>query len=254
MPAVRSQPADIAAALAWWREAGVDHAYHDKAEPWLKAKEAPQDIERGGPIPPPAAPPPESPRMGGDPAAWPRDLAGFIPWWLSEPTLDHGMVRGRVPPRGEPHAPLMVLVAEPEAGDEATGQLLSGANGRLLQGFLAAAGLAGSPVWLASALVRHTLLADWGALAESGLGEVVTHHIALARPRQVLVFGRNIPPLLGHDPAQRTADLRLVNQEAPSVSALFAPDLGHLVQRPGAKAAFWRTWLDWTAPSANGLQ
>lgn len=248
MPAARSQPADIASALAWWREAGVDHAYHDEPEAWLRADEAVSPAGAGqAPAPPPVAPAPEPARIGGDRSAWPTDLAQFVQWWREEPSLDGGRVLGRVPPRGEPHAPLMVLVAEPEPEDEANGQLLSGANGRLLDAFLGAAGLAAAPVWRASALPRHTPQADWRSLAEAGLGDVLAHHMRLAGPARVIVFGLNLLPLLGHDPAQRTANLRFVNQEAPSISALFAPDLGHLVQRPGAKAAFWRSWLDWSA-------
>lgn len=239
----------MAAALAWWREAGVDRAYHDEPQPWLADEPPPQANGRALPVASPMVPEPDpapAARIGGDPALAPADLPAFVRWWLTEPSLDHGMVRGRVAPRGTMQAPLMILVAEPELEDEATGSLLSGPHGRLLDGFLAAAGLADAPVWRASALVRQTPLADWAALARSGLGDVLSRHLALARPRRLIVFGRNLPPLLNHDPAQITADLPLVNQEAPSIPALFAPDLGHLARRPGAKAAFWRNWLEWS--------
>jgi DNA polymerase len=241
----------MAAALAWWREAGVDHAYHDEPQPWLRDEPPPRTEARApiaAPAPAEAAP---LARIGGDPAAAPADLDAFVQWWLAEPSLDHGMVRARVPPRGTMRAPLMILVAEPEPEDEGSGTLLSGPNGRLLDAFLAAAGLADLPVWRASALVRHTPLADWTELARSGLGDVLARHLALARPRRLIVFGRNLPPLLDHDPTQIAADLRLVNQETASIPTLFAPDLGHLARRPGAKAAFWRNWLDWSAKAGS---
>jgi len=254
MPVIPSLPAEMAAALAWWREAGVDHAHHDEPQPWLRDEPPPHT---GAPAPrtaPPAAPTADvapAARIGADLASAPDDLAGFVRWLMVEPSLDDGRVSGRVAPRGTMAAPLMILVAEPEPDDEATGLLLSGPNGRLLDSFLAAAGLADAPVWRASALVRQTPLADWPALAAAGLGDVVGRHLALARPQRLIVFGRNLPPLLNHDPTQIAADLLLVNQEAPSIPALFAPDLGHLAKRPGAKAAFWRNWLEWSARAAG---
>ncbi len=138
----------------------------------------------------------------------------------------------------------MVLVPAPEEEDSQI--LLSGARGRLLANFLSAAGIAGDEVYFASALPRHTPLADWAELGRSGLGAVLLHHLALARPQRVLSFGRDILPLLGHDPAQKPASLREINHHAGSIPVLAERTLDYLLARPAARSGFWQRWLDWT--------
>jgi len=243
--------ADIASTLDWWRDAGVDQAFSDEPRGWLAeiAPELTEDERRRAAVPPPAErraePVVVQVRLGGDPAHYPADLAAFRQWWLSEPSLDPGAPAARVPPRGEPGARLLLLVPQPEPDDRDS--LLAGPQGKLLAAILAAIGIAEVDTAVASVLPRHTPLADWPGIAAAGMGDVLAHHLALARPQAVIAFGGNIPPLLGHDPAQKTADLRLVNQEGAGTPVLFAPDLGLMVQRPGAKAAFWRNWLGWNA-------
>jgi DNA polymerase len=251
--------ADIAAVLDWWREAGVDCAFDDAPRQWIVAADAAEEgvapsvgvVPAEGARPEPAPPPPT---IGGDRAAWPTDLAGFASWWLSEPSLDTGQLPDRVPPRGPAGAPLMVLVPEPEVGDSDT--LLSGPQGRLLAAMLAAMGLSADEVYFASALPRHTPMADWATLAAQGLGEVLRLHVALARPQRLIAFGRHIPPLLaisglgpplnGNVPTQNSLILPTINQEGGSVTLLVARDLGSLLERPIAKGAFWQHWLEWS--------
>ncbi|MDE2596761.1 MAG: hypothetical protein KGL44_07790 [Sphingomonadales bacterium] len=243
--------ADIASTLDWWRGAGVDCAFADEPHGWLAEiePEMTEDERRRAAVPPPAERRVEQAapqaRLGGDPATYPADLAAFDAWWLTQPSLDAGALSARIPPRGAAGAPLMVLVPQPEEADADT--LLSGPQGRLLAAILAAIGIPEFETRIAAVLPRHTPLADWPGIAAAGMGDVLAHHLALSRPRAVIAFGGNIPPLLGHDPAQRTADLRIDNQEGAGTPVLFAPDLGLMVQRPGAKAAFWRTWLGWNA-------
>lgn len=226
----------------------MDLVFSQEPHGWLAPVKAVQEPASRGephaPHPPIAAPAPAPvARIGGAADRWPRDLASFAEWWLTEPSLDGGAARGRVPPRGLAGAALMVLVAAPEADD--ADHLLSGPQGRLLATMLAAMGIAPDQVYIASVLPRHTPLADWGGLAAGGIGAVLGHHVALVAPARIIVFGGNILPLLGHDPAQKTAVLRYFNQEGPSVPLLAAHDLGHLAGRPGAKAAFWWNWLEW---------
>lgn len=236
---------DMTAALAWWREAGLDHAYADAARSWLKPA-APAVAESTAPAPAAEAPPPPPrERLGGDPAQWPRDLAGFSAWWLAEPSLDGGQIAGRVAPRGVAGAEVMVLVAYPEADD--VHRLLSGPQGRLLDAILAAMGWGGEHAYIAAALPRHMPLPDWQALGDAGLGEVLAHHIALAAPRRLLVFGNHVSSLLGHDPAKNTGFLPNLHHEGPSVPALVAPGLEMLAARPRGKARLWQALLDWQA-------
>jgi DNA polymerase len=230
----------IAAAQAWWREAGVDLAFHDEPQGWLADEAPPVEVKAA---PARVAPPPK-PRVGGDPAAWPQDLAAFRRWWLEEPSLDDGGVNPRLAPRGEAGAALMLLVPMPEAGDRDT--LLSGAEGRLLTSLATAMGLAPEQVYLAAALPRHTALPDWERLSADGLGEVLLHHVRLANPRRLLVLGTRILPLLGHDPAQAApavSELAIQDRSVPVLTS-YAPErlLGNARQRAG----LWQRWLDWT--------
>lgn len=240
--------ADIAGALDWWREAGVDHDFLDAGHGWLEEPEqavaSPTSAPRAAVqvATPPETPPP--PSLGGDRGAWPATLEKFAAWWLEEPTLDTGGMGPRIPPRGKPGARLMVLVPEPEAEDQDS--LLSGPQGKLLDAMLAAMNIAADDAYLASALPRHTPLADWQALGAAGLAEITAHHIALAAPQRILVLGRNILPLLGHEPAQDPAALREFNHEGGSVAMMAAGSLENLLLQPGRRAIFWRRWLDWT--------
>lgn len=238
---------DIAAAFDWWREAGVDAAFNDAARGWLA--EPARDDERVMPQPAGAtaaivpASVPES-RLGGAAEGWPRDLPAFRQWWVAEPTIDTGGLHPRVPPSGETDADLMVLVAMPEETD--SDRLFTGPEGAVLQGFLRAAGIAPDSVYNASALPCHTALPDWVELASQGLGTLIAHHAMLAKPKRLIVFGRNIWPLCGHDPAQGAQKLRWFNHGSGRIPALFETGLDRLRTSPQARAGFWKRWLEWT--------
>ena len=240
--------AAVAAALQWWREAGVEHSYADSAASWLTAPEAETESKSVAaaytpPLPP--APPPR-PQIGGDPALWPLDLAGFHAWWLAEPALDAGQLTGRVPPRGAAGAPLMVLVDHPEADDAET--LLSGPLGKLLGAILAAIGIAPDQAYFASVLPRHMPHPDWAELTETGLPELARHHIALAAPQRLICFGHHVSSLLGHDPANSAESFAQITHSRGAVAALMAPGLEDLMGRPRVKARLWQALLAW--PSA----
>ena len=246
----RAQPglsAEIAAALDWWRDAGVDSDFRDDPADWI----APPSVQETLPDLPGFTPPagrvaePETPEATISRAGMPSDLAGFTAWWMTEPSLDGGRSGGRVPPRGKAGAELMVIVPEPEAEDRE--RLLSGPLGRLLDGMLDAMGVASGDVYVASALPRHTPMPDWADLARQGIGEVLSHHVGLVRPRRLIAFGGNILPLLGHDPAHSSAVLTHFNHENGNIPLLVARDLIALRERPRWKAGLWQGWLDWTA-------
>jgi DNA polymerase len=243
-PAPSALESDIAAALDWWRQAGVDAAFVDEPQAWLgtpargptqSIPPSPEKIEL--PQPPP-------PQIGGAAELWPQNLAAFREWWLAEPSLDAGGLSPRVAPRGEADADLMSLVGMPEEHDGAT--LLSGPHGVLLGNFLRAAQIAPHRVYLASVLPRRTALPDWGALATEGLGKVLAHHVSLVRPKRLLIFGRHILPLCGHDPAQGTAASIFFNHEGGRVRALAEARLERLLGNPQLRVRLWKRWLDWT--------
>ncbi len=243
-PAPSALTSDIAAALDWWREAGVDATYSDEPRGWLAeaAGAEPPAIEAAKTAEQP--PPAPARQIGGPRAAWPQDLAAFRQWWLTDPTLDEGGLAPRIAPVGEANPALMVLVATPEEAD--SGPLLGGPQGHLLGGFLRAAGLADSQVYRASVLPRHNPLPDWRGLAEEGLGAVIAHHVQLVQPERLLILGLNILPLCGHDPAQGPAALSFFNHEGGRVPALAEAGLDRLQGNPQLRARLWKRWLEWT--------
>lgn len=236
---------DIAAAIEWWRDAGVDCGFDDDARDWLAGR-APATVAEPPAAPPPSftpPPPPPAPRIGGDREGWPQDLAAFSDWWLHEPLLDAGQVFDRIAPSGPANAALMILVDHPEATD--TQRLLSGDQGRLLDAILAALGMQRDAVYCASVLPRHMPLPDWPGLATAGLGEVALHHVRLAAPQRLITFGKHVSSLLGHDPAKSAATASPFYPVEPGIPALAAPELGTLMARPRGKGDLWRALLDW---------
>lgn len=231
---------DYAAALDWWREAGVDCDFADTPHQWLRAPEVEREPE---PQPPPRSVPRQSATpaldralarepgaaVGGDPAAWPKTLAEFREFWLTDPSLDPGPLEDRVAPMGEAGAALMVLVGQPDEGDREA--LLCGPQGALLTRILRAMGIDDGAAYIASALPRCTPLPDWDDLSARGLPALTRHHIALAKAERLIVFGK---------PAAMLA-------RDAGVPTLEGPQLETLARSPAHKRRFWNAWLEWSA-------
>ncbi len=241
---------DIAAALAWWRDAGVSHDYADDATTWLAEPDAESADQPDKPTAkvrtskPASAPQAPLTPIAGDPAAWPKDLAAFRDWWIASPDLAPGGFGARVPPRGEAGAANLFLVPEPDADDAAT--LLSGPQGNLLRSFLSAAGLAGADCYFASALPATITMPDWQELRARGLDALLAHHIGLARPQRIIAFGRNLLPLLGHDTAQAATNGLQFSTNDSEIPLLAGPTLNELLRAPRRRSRFWQRWLTWT--------
>ncbi|WP_264424246.1 uracil-DNA glycosylase family protein [Novosphingobium sp. KCTC 2891] len=235
----------MGAALDWWRDAGVDCAFVDDPQDWLAAsrpvvpptpaqRKAMAEAEVVAAIPP----------IGADRAGWPSELAGFAAWWMAEPSLAPAGAR-RVPPAGPAEAELMVLVAMPE--EEDSERLLSGRGGKMLDAMLAAMDLSRDRTYLTSVLPARIAVPDWADLASRRLGDVLAHHVALAQPRRLLVFGRSlVSTLLDNDSTHKRSDLRAFNHDGGSVPAISTYDLEALLAKPAFKASLWNRWLEWT--------
>lgn len=243
----------LAAAIDWWRDAGVEHDFADEPRVWMATPEAvvAEELVPAQKFIAPA--PPAEPRIGGEPADWPTTLVEFTAWWLAEPTLDHGQITSRLAPRGPAEAELMLLVDYPEEQDRDI--LLSGRQGKLLSAMLKAMGIDEDAVYFASALPRHTPMPDWAALKSDGLGKVLAHHIRLVAPKRLIVFGRNVSALIsspmGNDPAKSAETLPGFNHEGTIVPLLGATGLDMLLSKPRGKARFWELWLAWTGTNAT---
>ncbi|TCD05325.1 hypothetical protein EYB45_07555 [Erythrobacteraceae bacterium CFH 75059] len=233
----RGAPSRIAEGIHdWWRLAGVDQLYADEPAPLAAPPRDPAEDGSGGASAtsaahaenhqPVSASGPAA-RFGGEEASWPRNLAAFRQWWLDEPLLGERGAYPRIPPAGERGAQLMIVVPEPEAEDRDA--LLSGPLGQTCRHMLRAMQIDPASAYLASALPRHTPLADFAALAKEGLGDILRLHITLASPRQVLVLGRSLHPLLVDDPA-----------------VFCGPGLEELRRSALRRRRFWARWLEET--------
>jgi DNA polymerase len=237
----------LAAAQDWWREAGVDSDFADEPRNWLeKPAEPAREVQ---PTAAPVAPEqPQIPPLGGPASSWPQTLADFAPWWLGSDQLETGGTAPRVAQRGAGDAELMVLVPMPEEADSE--RLLSGPQGALIGNMLKAMGIAEEAVYLAAALPRHARHPDWDALAARELGKVLIHHVNLAKPRRLLILGRAMLPLFGHDPAQAGAKPRRIALEGSGVPALVSYGPDTLIETPRFRKSLWQGWLEWTGGDA----
>jgi len=138
----------------------------------------------------------------------------------------------------------MVLVLDPEEQDRS--ELLSGPRGKLLSNMLSAMGIAADQTYFASALPRHTPVADTASLAAGGMDDVTLHHVGLVSPQKLLVFGSDILPLLKQDVTKPQAYLREINQNSAKVPLLVSEGLDSLLAMPRLKARFWRRWIEWS--------
>lgn len=241
--------AALTAALDWWRDAGIDHAFVDDPQDWLAAARAAPEPAPMAPMKPLrelAAERADSPAVVsvGPREGWPQNLADFPAWWMAEPALAPAGLP-RAAPAGPQGAPLMVLVPMPAADDQQG--LMTGKAGKLLDAMFTAMGIDRAQTYLASALPAHVPMADWGLLKQAGIGEVLLHHIALAAPQRLLILGpTGISALLGNDPPNLAQSLRGINQERGLIAAMSAWDLDAMLSRPALKAGLWARWLEWT--------
>ncbi|MBV7266935.1 uracil-DNA glycosylase family protein [Erythrobacter ani] len=249
---------DLAAAMDWWRDAGVDHDFSDDVTVWLddadqapaKSKPEPaqasdserdraQNTEKDGAASHPAS---RADLIGESP---PATLEDFRKFWLEAPGLDGVGPRGRIVPRGPAEADLMILVVDPEETDRTS--LLSGPQGQLLSNMLTAMGAEEENTYVASALPRHTPMADTAAIAGTGMDAVTALHIQLAAPKRVIALGKDILPLIGHDRAQDITSLRKINHETANMPLMVSEGLDNMMSMPRLKARFWRRWIEWSA-------
>lgn len=157
-------------ALDWWREAGVDTIVGEAPRDWLnpKAKAAPAE--------------PAPPR----PAALPETLDAFRDWLAASADLPFASPSVRRDlPAGDPEAGLMVMVDMPSP----EGGLLTGAAGALFDRMLVAIGRSRETIYLASLSPIRTPSGAIDARSAARLAEIARHHIGLAAPKTLLLFG-----------------------------------------------------------------
>lgn len=138
----------------------------------------------------------------------------------------------------------MVLVGQPAADDGS--DLLNGEAEGLLGALQRAMGVETHEIYLASSLPAPVAMPDWHDLYRAGMGEIVRHHIALARPQRILAVGRAQLALFGIGPESAREPL-VIDCGGTMVPLLSAPEFPQIAHSPARRARLWQRWLDWTA-------
>jgi uracil-DNA glycosylase len=217
--------AEAASLLQWWADAGVDVLVDEHPRNWLEPK------AKALPAAAPATPT----------DALPGQLDLFQEYLRTSEALPFAApLAPRVCPSGDPGSGLMVMIAMPEAADCESGTLLAGEAGRLFDRMMAAIGRDRTSLYLASlSCVRSAS----GRLTDPAAGQcaaLARHHLGLAAPRAVLLFGDSCAKaLLGLSVAQARGRWHEIATHAGPVKAIvtIAPD--YLLTQPLAKAHAW---------------
>jgi uracil-DNA glycosylase family 4 len=223
----RLSPAAAASALQWWADAGVDTLVDEQPRDWLRP-----NARSVAPAPAPAAEPE---------AVLPGQLDLFRGYLQSDGALPFASPTApRVCPSGDPASGLMMMIDMPAAEDCAAGTLLSGAAGRLFDRMLAAIGRDRGSIYLAS---LSCLRSPDGRLTGPAAGQCATlarHHIGLAAPRALLLFGDACSrALLGLPIAQARGRWHDVATHAGPVRAIVTLTPDYLLTQSWAKALAW---------------
>ena len=217
-----------ASALHWWHEAGVDTILDEAPRDWLNPKPAPAATAAAAPEAPPKPP-------------LPATLEDFQAWLATNDDVPCAAARAsRVGPSGNPASGLMIVVDMPSAADAAAGRLLSGEAGALFDKMMAAIGRDRDSLYLASLSPCRTPTASLDPAASAALAEIAVHHIALAAPRALLLFGDACArALLGSAVAAARGKWHEVATPAGPIRALATIRPEKLINQPNLKKHAW---------------
>lgn len=209
--------------LSWWSDAGFDTAIDESPRDWLS---------RAAPV---AATAPAAPAAD----ALPDTIEALDAWIERTAILPDGSQPGRrFRAEGEAKSSVMVMIDGPEAADAAPGPLMADDAGVLFGRMLAAIGLSRESIYLAPLMFARPMGRQ---VDQAGLAAIALRRIALARPKRLLILGTAASRALnGMEIAQARGQLRSVNHDGVTISAItsFAPRF--LIQQPARKADAWR--------------
>jgi uracil-DNA glycosylase family 4 len=221
--------ADARSALAWWLESGVDAAIQEEPRDWLR------------PAPPRSDAPPEPAHQTNVIEPSQETLTELQQWLSSSMQIPlAGPGAKRILPHGPEEAQIMLLIDAPALEDAAAGQPIGGEPWKLVQRMLAAIGIATEAAYSASLSCFHTPGARMSPTEREACVAIARRHIALAKPKRLLLFGEGpsqallgkpLPQARGH--AYKVEGVRAV--------ATFHPR--NLVNQPSNKSQAWRDLL-----------
>ena len=212
-------------ALQWWADAGVDVLVDEEPRDWLRPK--------AQAAPAPAAPP--------EPDALPDQLNLFQGYLASSDALAFAAPAARrVCPSGDPAAGLMIMIDMPASEDCASGTLLDGEVGRLFDRMLKAIGRDRSSIYLASLSCLRSPDGRFTSETAAQCATLARHHIGLAQPTALLLFGDACSKaLLGLPMAQARGRWHDVVTHAGPIRTIVTIPPDYLLKQPSAKAHAW---------------
>lgn len=225
--------AQAESALSWWAEAGVDSLVDEAPRDWLR----PKSREDAAPAPAPAPIPVRE--TLDEPLPGQLDL--FQAWLASSDRLAFAAPSTpRLCPAGDPASGLMILADMPSGEDCSTGTLISGEAGRLFERMLAAIGRDRSTVYLAALSCIRSPSGQLNSDSMKSCAALARHHIGLAAPKAVLLFGDSCAKaLLGFSLPEARGRWHEIATHAGPVRALATIAPRHLLDSPRMKAMAW---------------
>lgn len=221
--------AEARSALAWWIEAGVDAAVQEEPRNWLR----PAPV--AAPVPADTAPEPNVTRPSHD------TLVELQAWLASSAHLPLASATAkRILPHGPENAPVMLLGDAPSLEDYADGRPIGGEAWTLTTRMLAAIGLKPEQAYCASLSPIHAPGTRLTGRDREDYAEIARRHIALAKPRRLLLFGDGpCQALLGKPVVRARGHVHKI--EGVRTVATFHPR--HLIKRPLDKSLAWQDLL-----------
>jgi DNA polymerase len=228
-------PGAAESALSWWTEAGVDTLVDEAPRDWLKPRAA-ASAAAPGLAAAMAAVAVETPDE-----ALPGQLDLFQAWLASSDRLAFAAPSvPRICPAGDPASGLMILADMPTGEDCAAGTLISGEPGRLFERMLAAIGRDRDSVYLAALSCIRSPSGQLNSESMKSCAALARHHIGLAAPRAVLLFGDSCAKaLLGLSVPQARGRWHELATHAGPVKALATIAPRQLLESPRLKALAW---------------
>ncbi len=232
----------VASALGWWADAGVDSLADETVRDWLGPPPRP------APVAAPVSDAPSPTPIAASAVAAPASSAATLPDTLE--ALHALLAEGdyipnaappgrRVAPAGDPAAGLMIIADMPDPGDAEAGHLFAGETARLFDAMLVAMGRDRPTIYYAP----FSPVRPAGRLDErqgEALARLMRHHIALAKPRALILFGDEATRwLIGEEALTTRGGLRSVQHEGGTIPAIATFHPRHLRRMPALKAASW---------------
>ena len=216
-------------ALAWWLEAGVDVAIQEEPRDWLSPAPArPRANQDAIPVPNVVEPSHET-------------LSELQEWLASSAALPLASATAkRILPHGPENAAVMLLSDSPSLEDLGAGQPIGGAAWEFTKKMLAAINVSVDDAYSASLSCFNSPGVRMSKEERAACAEIAKRHIALAKPKRLLLLGDGpSQALLGKPLAQARGHVHKI--EGVRAVATFHPR--QLIQNNANKSYAWKDLL-----------